>query len=92
MGAPRGLGTGVNHLWRKAPLALVRYPGLALALCLGTLLLAVVATAYPLFVSASGGNLVSAAVNQDTMTRWGAGISFSYEKLSFDRRPPIRDV
>jgi putative ABC transport system permease protein len=79
-----------NPMWSKAPWALVRYPGLALAVCLGTLLLAVVAMAYPLFVSASGGNLVSAAVNQDTMTRWGAGISFSYEKLSFDRRPPIR--
>jgi hypothetical protein len=79
-----------NPLWSRAPWALVRYPGLALAVCLGTLLLAVVAVAYPLFVSASGGNLVSAAVNQDSITRWGAGISFSYDKLSFDRRPPIR--
>lgn len=79
-----------NPLWSKAPWALIRYPGLALALCLGTLLLAVVAAAYPLFVSASGGNLVSAAVNQNSITRWGAGISFTYERLSFDRRPPIR--
>jgi putative ABC transport system permease protein len=79
-----------HPLWSRAPWALIRYPGLALALCLGTLLLAVVAAAYPLFVSASGGNLVSAAVNQDSITRWGAGISFSYERLSFDRRPPIR--
>jgi hypothetical protein len=51
MRADTAPGTAVNHLWRKAPLALIRYPGLFAAIVVGCLLLVVVAGAYPLEAS-----------------------------------------
>src|SRR5580765_2515564 len=63
-----------NPVWRKAPRALLGYPSLFAALALGAFLVVVSTTAYPLFLSASGGALVRSAIDDPTVTRYGAGI------------------
>ncbi|HJV05537.1 MAG TPA: hypothetical protein VJ868_09780, partial [Actinomycetota bacterium] len=67
---------GPNPLWAKAPLVLLRYPGALVALIVGALLLALTITAYPLFVSATAGNLVEEQVRNPLLTRYGAGITY----------------
>ncbi len=51
----RGRRARGSPLWAKAPLALVRYPGLLAAVVVGALLLSLVAAAFPLFLSRIGG-------------------------------------
>ena len=58
-----------NPVWRKAPGSLLRHPSLFAALALGAFLVVVSATAYPLFLSASGGALVRSAIDDPTVTR-----------------------
>jgi putative ABC transport system permease protein len=67
---------GTNPLWGKAPLVLLRYPGALVALVVGALLLALTITAYPLFVSASAGDLVEGQITNPLVTRYGAGITY----------------
>lgn len=88
MGAPRSVGTGVNHLWRKAPLALFRYPGLFAAVAVGCLLLVVAAAAYPLFISATASDLVNSQLQRATITRFGGGITYEREELPFGKLTP----
>jgi len=57
-------------------LVLLRYPGLFAALAAGTLLLALAAAAYPLFVSSIASGLVSAGVEDPSTTRYGAGVVY----------------
>jgi putative ABC transport system permease protein len=82
-GAGGALGEGTtirrhrtNPLWRKAPLVLLRYPGLFVALAAGALLLAVAASLYPLYLSASATGLVRAETDTPTVTRYGSGLSY----------------
>jgi putative ABC transport system permease protein len=88
MRATRDLGTGVNHLWRKAPLALFRYPGLFAAVAAGCLLLVVAAAAYPLFISATASDLVNSQLQRATVTRFSGGITYEREELPFGKLAP----
>jgi putative ABC transport system permease protein len=88
MRATRDLGTGVNHLWRKAPLALFRYPGLLAAVAAGCLLLVVAAAAYPLFISATASDLVNSQLQRATVTRFSGGITYEREELPFGKLAP----
>jgi putative ABC transport system permease protein len=88
MGAPRSIRTGVNHLWRKAPLALLRYPGLFAAIAVGSLLLVVAAAAYPLFISATASDLVNSQLQRATITRFSGGITYEREELPFGKLAP----
>jgi hypothetical protein len=81
-------GTAVNHLWRKAPLALIRYPGLFAAIVVGCLLLVVAAAAYPLFISATASDLVRSQIDRSTVTRFSAGITYEREDLPFRKQAP----
>jgi putative ABC transport system permease protein len=65
-----------DPLWFKAPVVLLRYPGLFSAIAVGALLLAIAASAYPLFVSASASELVTAGIEDLSATRWAAGVSY----------------
>ncbi len=69
-------GVSLNPLWVKAPLVLLRYPGLFVALAVGSMLLALAASAYPLFVSATASDLLRSEIAKPTLTSYGAGIGF----------------
>ncbi len=72
---PRAPG-GMDPLWSKAPFVLIRYPGLFASLAVGALLLCLGAAAYPLFISASAGELIETRIDDPSYTRWGAGVMF----------------
>jgi putative ABC transport system permease protein len=72
-----------SPLWKKAPLALIRYPGLLAAVVVGALLLALVAAAFPLFLSRSEGDLLRARITDPTVGRNGAGLFYSVTNVRF---------
>ena len=76
----RGVG---SPLWRKAPLALLRYPGLLASVVVGALFLSLVAAAYPLFLSRSEGELLHAEIADPTVGRFGAGLFYSVTNIRF---------
>ena len=57
-----------SPLWKKAPLALLRYPGLLTSVVVGALLLSLVAAAYPMFLSRSEGQLLAAEIADPTIS------------------------
>jgi hypothetical protein len=59
----RGTLIDADPLWSKAPLVLLRYPGLFVSIAVGALLLALAASAYPLFISSSASELVAARIH-----------------------------
>ncbi len=65
-----------DPLWSKAPLVLLRYPGLFVSIAVGALLLALAASAYPLFISASASELVKARIHDPSYTRWAVGMMY----------------
>jgi putative ABC transport system permease protein len=75
-----------SPLWRKAPLALVRYPGLLASVVVGALLLALVAAAFPLFLSRTEGDLLHARIADPTIGRNGAGLFYSVTNVRFRER------
>ena len=75
-----------SPLWKKAPLALVRYPGLLAAVVVGALLLSLVAAAYPLFLSRSEGELLDSAIANPTITPYGAGMFYSVTNVRFGEK------
>ena len=85
---PHG-GTG-SPLWRKAPLALVRYPGLLAAVMVGALLLSLVAAAFPLFLSRSEGDLLRTTISDPTIGRHGAGLFYSVTNVRFNEKAERR--
>ena len=74
-----------SPLWKKAPLALVRYPGLLAAVVVGALLLSLVAAAFPLFLSRSEGELLHEGITDPTIGRNGAGLFYSVTNVGFTR-------
>jgi len=72
----RGSLGGADPLWSKAPLLLLRFPGLFVSIAVGALLLALAASAYPLFISASASELVKARIDDPSYTRWAVGITY----------------
>jgi putative ABC transport system permease protein len=83
--AERRRSTG-SPLWKKAPLALVRYPGLLAAVVVGALLLSLVAAAYPLFLSRSEGELLASAIADPTITPYGAGMFYGVTNVRFNEK------
>jgi hypothetical protein len=72
----RGSLEGADPLWSKAPLVLLRFPGLFVSIAVGALLLALAASAYPLFISASASELVKARIDDPSYTRWAVGMMY----------------
>jgi hypothetical protein len=72
----RGSLGGADPLWSKAPLLLLRFPGLLVSIAVGALLLALAASAYPLFISASASELVKARIDDPSYTRWAVGMMY----------------
>jgi putative ABC transport system permease protein len=72
----RGSLGGADPLWSKAPLVLLHYPGLFVSIAVGALLLALAASAYPLFISASASELVKARIDDPSYTRWAVGMTY----------------
>jgi hypothetical protein len=72
----RGSASGTDPLWSKAPLVLLRYPGLFVSIAVGALLLALAASAYPLFISSSASELVAARIHDPSYTRWAVGMMY----------------
>ena len=72
----RGSLGGADPLWSKAPLVLLRFPGLFVSIAVGALLLALAASAYPLFISASASELVKARIDDPSYTRWAVGMMY----------------
>jgi hypothetical protein len=83
----RPLG-GLAPVWRKAPFVLLRYPGLFVALAVGALLLSLAAVSYPLFISATAGDLVEAEIQETLVTRWGAGVTYRADQAPLQLEAP----
>ncbi|MFN2543196.1 MAG: FtsX-like permease family protein [Actinomycetota bacterium] len=66
----------MSPLWSKAPLVLLRYPRLLVAVGFGTLLLVLAAAAFPLFISAETSRLLADKVAEPGLTRYGAGVQY----------------
>ena len=81
-------GKAGNPVWRKAPGSLLRHPSLFAALALGAFLVVVSSTAYPLYLSASGGALVRSGIDDPTVTRYGAGITYTVTNVRFAKASP----
>jgi putative ABC transport system permease protein len=71
-------------LWRASPLLLARYPALFSAIAIGALLLALAVAAYPLFTAASASQLFRAAVERPSITRYAAGMTFTFRDLPLE--------
>ncbi len=72
----RGSLSAADPLWSKAPLVLLRFPGLFVSIAVGALLLALAASAYPLFISSSASELVAARIDDPSYTRWAVGMMY----------------
>ena len=77
-----------HPLWKKAPMRLMRRPSLAAAIALGAMLLVVVSTAYPLFLSASDSELLATTMARPAFTPYGAGLGYRSLFVPFDARAP----
>lgn len=73
-----------NALWRASPFLLLRYPALFSAIAIGALLLALAVAAYPLFTSASASELFRNAVERPSITRYAAGLTFTFRDLPLE--------
>src|SRR4029450_3379919 len=72
----RGTLSDADPLWSKAPFVLLRYPGLFVSIAVGALLLALAASAYPLFISSSASEVVAARIHNPSYTRWAVGMMY----------------
>ena len=77
-----------NPVWRAAPTVLLRFRSLFLALVAGALLVSIVATAYPLFLSASENQLLASAIDVTTVTPYGMGVAYRSTDVGFRSREP----
>jgi putative ABC transport system permease protein len=91
-GRQRGSLSDADPLWSKAPLVLLRYPGLFVSIAIGALLLALAAAAYPLFISASASELVRARIDDPSYTRWAVGMMYRNGALPLEGFGPHADV
>jgi len=70
-----------DALRRMSPFLLFRYRALFAAIGIGALLLALAMAAYPLFTSASASQLFRTAVDRPSITRYAAGMTFTFRDL-----------
>lgn len=90
----------VDPVWWHAPTVLLRFPALFAGVAFGTLLLTLAAAAYPLFLSATTSELVRAAIERPNITRYFAGLTFTYSNLPLEplelggalRSPSVTDL
>jgi putative ABC transport system permease protein len=80
--------TRVDPVWRKAPLVLLRYPGLFTALAVGALLLALTAAAYPLFLSGSAAKLLKSEIDDPLIGRYGVGLTYRTRNVGLQDEVP----
>jgi putative ABC transport system permease protein len=73
-----------NPAWRAAPTVLLRFRSLFAAFAVGALLVAVVASAYPMFLSASQNDLLRAAIANGTVTPYGMGLAYRSTDVPID--------
>ena len=78
----------MGPLWRSAPLVLLRYPGLLVAVALGAFLLALSAAGYPLFLERSGSALVRDEIRDPLITRYDAGLSYVATGVPLETEAP----
>ncbi|MBD0330908.1 MAG: hypothetical protein ICV64_12495 [Thermoleophilia bacterium] len=78
-----GIRGHVDPLWARAPVALLRFPGLLAAVSLGSLLLALAAAAGPLFVSSTANAALEDEL--DGYTVYGAGVSLLQGSISLEK-------
>jgi putative ABC transport system permease protein len=78
----------VDPVWRKAPLVLLRYPGLLTALAVGAFLLTLTAAAYPLFLSGSASRLLQAEIDKPLVGRYGVGLTYRTRTVPLDEEEP----
>jgi len=88
----RGTPIDADPLWSKAPLLLLRYPGLFVSIAVGALLLALAASAYPLFISSSASELVAARIHDPSYTRWAVGMMYRNGGLPLPGPGPDGDI
>jgi hypothetical protein len=67
---------------------LLAYPRLFAALGVGAALLAAGLSAYPLFLSAAGSDVVASEIRGGLVTRYGAGLGYKSTNLSLEDRQP----
>ena len=77
-----------NPVWRKAPGSLLRHPTLFAALALGAFLVVISTAAYPLFLSSSGSALMNSEIDNPTVTRFGAGITYTVTNVRLAEQSP----
>jgi putative ABC transport system permease protein len=82
--APPARPRGGSRFRRATPFLLFRHPALLAAIALGAFLLAVAAAAYPLFMAATTSDLVRGAVERPSITRYGAGLTFTFHDLPIE--------
>ena len=80
-----------SPLWKKAPLALLRYPGLLTSVVVGALLLSLVAAAYPMFLSRSEGQLLAAEIADPTISPYGVGMFYGVTNVRLRETAPDSD-
>lgn len=88
----RGSLSDADPLWSKAPLVLLRYPGLFVSIAVGALLLALAASAYPLFISASASELVRGRIHDPSYTRWAVGMMYRNGALPLEGVGPDAEI
>ncbi len=81
-----------SPLWAKAPMGLLRYPGLLASVVVGASLLSLVAAAYPLFLSKSEGELLRAKIAEPTFLRYGAGVFYGVISVRSNEKAPGGDA
>jgi putative ABC transport system permease protein len=65
-----------------------RYPGMAGAIVLGAMLVALVASGYPLFLARSQSKLLAAGLADPTIQRYGAGLFYGVTNVRFEETAP----
>src|SRR4026208_268488 len=83
---------GRSPLWAKAPLGLLRHPGLLASVVVGVSLLSLVAAAYPLFLSRSEGELLRAKIAEPTFLRYGAGMFYGVTSVRLNEKAPTGET
>ena len=73
-----------NPAWRAAPTVLLRFRSLFTAFVVGSFLVSVVASAYPMFLSASQNDLLADTIDNGTVTRYGMGLAYRSTDVPID--------
>ena len=73
-----------NPVWRAAPTVMLRFRSLFAAFAVGVFLVSVVASAYPMFLSASQNDFLATAIDDGTVTPYGMGLAYRSTDVPID--------